>query len=169
MPHTTKAKAKAAELLERRVLVAQLLKARTPYRQIATALNVSLGTVASDVKAIFKEWAKTQVDSIKQQAALDLATMNDAIMALTNDVRTGDIAAINAMIRIMERRAKMLGFDAPTEITGDVTIRTLADLVKTTALEDAVDVTATAREPTAAEKKAAKAKGNGGDDNESKM
>ena len=93
-----------------------LLKARVHYREMAKKLGVSLGTIANDVKQIFQAWAAEQFENVREQAALDLATMNDAIRALTVAVRNGDTQAVTALLRILERRARMLGLDAPQRL-----------------------------------------------------
>ena len=109
-------KRRQAEIEERRERVSQLLKARFSYRDIAKSVKCSVGTVAGDVKAIFKLWADRQFENIREQALLDLATVNDALMAITNDVRSGDTGAINTMVRLLERRARILGYEAPTRM-----------------------------------------------------
>jgi hypothetical protein len=39
-------------------------------------------------------------------------------VSLAAGIRAGDPRAVMAMVRIMERRAKLFGLDAPTKIAG---------------------------------------------------
>lgn len=121
-----KRRGEIAEILareERRSNVAQLLKGRMSYRQIASALGVSLGTVSSDVKVIEQRWVEEQLSHIKKHKARDLAIIDDAVRGLTTKVRAGDPAAVDKLLKCIERRAAMLGYDAPKRLdshhTGD--------------------------------------------------
>lgn len=119
-----KPRGKEAEIEQRRTAISNLLKSRVSYRDIAKVMGVSLGTVASDVKALFEQWSSEQIQNVEEQAMLDLATMNDALRAIMQQIRGGDLQCIDRMVRILERRARMLGYDRPQKIdTGDTVLR----------------------------------------------
>jgi len=44
------------------------------------------------------------------------------LVAVTNNARSGDVPSLNVMLRILERRAQMLGLDAPTRSQVDQTV-----------------------------------------------
>lgn len=58
--------------------------------------------------------ASTKV--LHEARALDLARLEAATKALMPKVVTGDINAINTMLKVMQRRAALIGLDAPREV-----------------------------------------------------
>lgn len=98
---------------ERRVTVASMIKGRASYRQIAFALGCAPATVCKDVKLIIGRWREEQVSDIEEQILLDNATINEAIHAIWDDVKSGDVVAIGALVKLLDRRARLLGLDAP--------------------------------------------------------
>ena len=131
-------RAKPAEIPARREKVSSMLIARVNYRAIAKKLDVSLGTIASDVKAMFKRWNEEQIENINEQKLLDLALLDRSLTALYNGVQQGDTQKIATMVRVLERKAKMFGSDAPVqthmkqEITGAIDVTARQDLQKHT-------------------------------------
>lgn len=108
-------KTNAAQIEFRRQKVAANLIGGMNYREIAAALGVSIGTVASDVKIIFARWKGEQVQSAEQWIALELRRCDRLINTLWNDATDGKPGAIDRVLKVMERRAKLLGLDAPTK------------------------------------------------------
>jgi hypothetical protein len=98
----------AAEL--RRATVGQFLKAGMTQREIARQLGVSLGTVNRDIQILRERWRQEQFDDVEQAMLIDLARIDDAIRAITQDVRSGALAAIDRLIRLIELRAQLLGY-----------------------------------------------------------
>lgn len=107
-------KTQQAKIEIRRKKVAANLTAGLNYRDMADALDVSLATVAGDVKAIVKRWQAEQVSSVDQWAQLESHRLDRAINAIWDKVQEGDLGALDRMLKIMERRAKLLGLDTPT-------------------------------------------------------
>ena len=105
---------------ERRKKVAANILGGLTYREIAEALNVSLGTVANDVKIILGRWQREQVADAEKYVQIELRRLDRAINAIWNDVQDGKLTAIDRMIKLMERRAKLMGLDAPQrhQLTG---------------------------------------------------
>jgi len=101
-------------------VAANLLGGMT-YRQMASALGVSLGTICNDVKIIIGRWRKEQTAVADKAQQVDLQRIARAMNAIWERVVKGDDKAINTMVKLMERRAKLLGMDAPTraDITTD--------------------------------------------------
>jgi hypothetical protein len=60
------------------------------------------------------------VDDIKALRQLGQDRLDIALQAIWSAVLEGDIPAINTLIRLEERRAKLYGLDAPTKIQAEV-------------------------------------------------
>ena len=107
-------KSEQAKREDRRKKVAANLLAGLSYRDIAEALNVSLGTVANDARIILGRWQREQIQDLDQYVLMELRRLDLATYAIWNDVQDGKLNAIDRMVRLMERRARLLGLDAPT-------------------------------------------------------
>ena len=113
-------KNREAEQEVRRKKVAANLLAGLNYRTMAEALDVSTGTVAGDVKIILTRWQKEQVRAVDQVMQMELTRLDRALNAIWDKVLEGDDRAINNLLKIMERRAKLLGMDKISGMTEDV-------------------------------------------------
>jgi hypothetical protein len=101
-----------AEITERRIRAWQMQLAGKSYRDIATELGVSVGTAFKDVQA-HAEAIKTPVaEAVRKQ---ELARLDMLIERLMPRIESGDVQAVGAFLKVMDRRAKMLGLDAPTK------------------------------------------------------
>jgi hypothetical protein len=79
---------------------------------------VSLKTAYLDVQT-----ALGALDAVIRQTAerlrdLEAARLDRLNVALANGIKAGTPAAIFAAVKVMERRAKLFGLDAPTMIAG---------------------------------------------------
>ena len=109
-----------AEREIRRQKVAANLLAGLNYRAMAEAMGVSIGTIAGDVKVILNRWQKEQVGVVDQVMQIELTRLDRALNAIWANVLAGDDKAINNLLKIMERRAKLLGMDKISGMTEDV-------------------------------------------------
>ena len=109
-------KAKKLELEQRRKVVASNILAGANYRDISAALGVSLGTVANDVKMVLQRWQKENVQVLDEHLQIDLRRIDTALNAIWADVQDGKYGAIDRLLRLLERRAKMIGYDQPEKI-----------------------------------------------------
>lgn len=121
-------KAAEAEREQRRAKVAANLLAGLSYRDIAEALDVSLSTVAGDAKLILNRWKKEQVSTVDRIRQVEDQRLQRAVNALWPKILAGDCEAIETYRKLAERRAKLLGLDAPTKTT--VTINSLDQLLE---------------------------------------
>ena len=108
-----------AEREIRRQKVAANLLAGLNYRAMAEAMGVSIGTIAGDVKVILNRWQKEQVGVVDQVMQIELTRLDRALNAIWANVLAGDDKAINNLLKIMERRAKLLGMDKISGMTED--------------------------------------------------
>jgi len=142
---------KKAIMTERRTRVAKLLVSGMPYNQIARRENVAVSTISNDVKAILEQWHEEMKPrdrwrwiaiGMKKLSELDL-TLSSELHRQKDVKEEGKVVGkryahnmevrlkiIDRMLRLAERRSKLLGLDAPTkriqmEITIDDILRAL--------------------------------------------
>ena len=88
------------------------------YRQIAAALGVSQKTAYYDVQGALGTLDAVVAVKAERLRDLEAARLDRLNAALAPGIKAGQPAAVFAAVKIMERRAKLLGLDAPTTITG---------------------------------------------------
>ena len=98
---------------DRHLQALELRKAGCTYQQIAEQLGYANAkgahkAVASALKATLREPA----DALRE---LELARLDTMLLALWRKVQAGDEHAIDRALKISERRARLLGLDAPAE------------------------------------------------------
>jgi len=110
------------EIVIRQVKVAEMLvqgeKANT---EIATICGVSPATITRDIKAIKKRWER-DIDltdrkkwRLEQNRKLDALEVN--LWNYIENSTTDNVAKLSgAMLRVLKRRAELLGLDAPIKI-----------------------------------------------------
>jgi hypothetical protein len=138
MGNSAKRDARAAEQAEKRRKALELRKAGATYEQIADQLklpnkSVSYKLVKAAIKAIIREPAE-------EVLRLELERLDAMLLGCWSRAKTGDSAAIDRALRIMERRAAYLGLDAPKRnehtgkdgapLVGEVTPEAAAALVR---------------------------------------
>lgn len=110
----------AVELRRSKVLELQI--AGKSYRQIAEELTVSLGTVASDMKALVERAKAENDDRVERERMLSLARNGKALAVVLPMLNDGETVkdAVDALDKLEKRRAALLGLDAPTrqELSG---------------------------------------------------
>lgn len=113
--------AKAITKDERQIVSLRLRQQGKAYRDIAAKTGVSLRQAFDDVNAALEELkAVTEVEAEKLRA-LEVARL-DAIMEKVYEAAVrGNLTAVDRYIKIAERRARLLGIDAParTDFTSD--------------------------------------------------
>lgn len=116
-PRNQSRKAIAADR-EKRALALRL--AGATYEQIASELHISLGAAHKAVQSVLdrtRQQCSEQADELRQ---LEVARLDRMLLLLESQIRTGHLGAIDRALRIQERRAKLLGLDAPVrqEVAG---------------------------------------------------
>ena len=115
------------ELFERDRKIIALARAGHTYRDIARALGTHFDIVAKVITAYHNELREQGNEDAKKALAASLARIDHALTKLWPDIDKGDPKAIETMIKLEARRARMLGLDAPEK--SDVTITTPMRLV----------------------------------------
>jgi hypothetical protein len=109
------------EVIDRRVKVAQLrLAGIHDQRQIAHQLNVSQPTISRDFKALDAQFRATAAQDIAAAKGLDLQRAEFLISKIWVRATSGNLDAIDRVDKLLNRRAKILGLEAPKKVE-DVT------------------------------------------------
>jgi len=113
---------------ERQREALELRKQGLPFEAIAQKVGYrSRQAAAYGVEAALRRITQRPAQELKK---LDIERLDMLFLFLMKRIRRGDPKAIIAALRIMERRAKLLGLDMPTEehITGKIQLEPLPDL-----------------------------------------
>ena len=110
-PRTLAERDKAAQALA-------LRKTGATYEQIAAHLGYSSRQSAN--RAVLRLLAAHEAENVADLRTLENMRLDDLLFAVYKAALGGDLGAIDRALRIMERRAKLLGLDAPVkqEISG---------------------------------------------------
>lgn len=103
----------------RRARVAANLVAGLNYREIASALGVSVGTVSNDVQALLKQWRSEQIETAAEWSTLNVKRLDRAINAIWAKVAEGDLGAIDRLQKLIEQQGRLRGFDQSLHVSVD--------------------------------------------------
>ncbi len=99
--------------LDRQLKALELRKAGVPYQTIADQLGYSdRGSAYNSVQTALKKTLAEPADEVRR---LELERLDALLMGMYPQARKGNQGAVDRCLRIMERRAKLLGLDAPTK------------------------------------------------------
>jgi transposase len=116
--HRNRPRGEDAKKRERAIKALELRIAGAAYRQIATQLNVSLHCAYDDVQNELGRLDAVAKKKAERMRELEAQRLDQLTVALAPSLRVGDPRAIATAVRLMERRAKLFGLDAPTELSG---------------------------------------------------
>lgn len=111
--NTSAARIEAAET-RKKALEMRLLG--MPYRRISENLGISVSTAHKAVTKGLVELEKSQEDAAKGVLQMELDRLDQLQFAHFRQAVKGDGAATDRVLKIMDRRAKLLGLDAPSKI-----------------------------------------------------
>lgn len=105
---------------EREAQAFELRKSGANYRQIGDHLGVTPQAAHKMVKRVMAMLAKLAKEDAEAVRQMELDRLDAMLMGLWPKARKGNEGAVDRVIRIMQRRADMLGIDAPkrSELTG---------------------------------------------------
>jgi hypothetical protein len=109
----------APRKVERRRRIAVALDMRikgATYQQIGDALGVTLQSANRMVLAGVAEWNATIRRDAADLIALEYARLERLHAAVWDQAIAGDPAAVDRVLKIMERRAKLLGLDRQPDL-----------------------------------------------------
>jgi hypothetical protein len=106
--------------MDREVEAIQLRRQGLTYGEIAERLGYADHRGAS--LAVQRGMRRALQEPADELREIEAARLDRAMSKIWDQVEQGDLKAIGTMLRIMERRSKLLGLDAPTVIQQDVTL-----------------------------------------------
>jgi hypothetical protein len=106
-------KQEQVDALGRQLQALELRKAGVSYQKIADALGYAHASGAH--KAVESALKRTLQDPADEVRRLEVERLDAALFALWPSVTKGQYKAVEVALRLMERRAKLLGLDAPTK------------------------------------------------------
>jgi len=107
---------------ERQRQALELRKAGATYEMIAEKLGFRGPSGAYEaIKAALEKTLRPPADELRQ---LESERLDALLLAVYPQARQGNLGAVDRVLRIMERRARLLGLDAPAtmNITGNETL-----------------------------------------------
>lgn len=116
-----------AKILERQQKAIELRKSGWTYRAIATKLDIDPAQAFRDVKGAIAELNARKLESADDYRAIELERLDMLTRGLEPMAAVGNIGSVSAYVRVMERRAKLLGLDAPIKQDINVNMSELTD------------------------------------------
>lgn len=112
-------KGKAVETHEREMRALDYRRKGHTYEEISRYMG--LGGPGVAYRIIQRAMSKAIVENADEVRAVELDRLDGFLTRLQEKIERGDTKAIDTALRIMDRRAKMLGLDAPTKVQAEVT------------------------------------------------
>jgi DNA-binding CsgD family transcriptional regulator len=116
------AKGTTEKAAARRLQAIELRKAGATYRQIGERLSVSEAQAYNDVQRELARLATQTQDAAAALRVLESERLDALMLALWQQAKQGNQGAIDRVLKVMERRARLVGLDAPTRIDHTVDV-----------------------------------------------
>lgn len=110
----SEASVRRANAAERQRQALELRKAGAGYQQIADKLGFASPSGAH--KAVLSAIRKTLQEPADDVRKLEVERLDKYLLALAPQIANGNQGAIDRALRIQERRARLLGLDAPAKV-----------------------------------------------------
>lgn len=111
MSKKTADKTKQLEIARRRVEVERLYLGGKTYRDIAEELNVSVGTIAGDMKAVIQSWRNQANDDLDDFKQTQMQRLQRLLAALWVAAESGDLKAVAQVRGILSDMNSLMGLD----------------------------------------------------------
>jgi hypothetical protein len=142
-PPQTAHSLKRAALIQAEKRALELRLAGASYAQIGSALG--LKTRSGAYRMVERVLVRLVQEPADQVRALELARLDDWLLRITPQIHAGNLEALDRGLKIMARRAALLGLDLPVKVDMKLTIEAVAQRV---ALETGLEVQAILEEAT---------------------
>jgi len=120
----------AIKAAERRNLAIKLRRQGLTYEAIGAKLNVNASRaykIVSDALKLIRVDTNETGEEIK---TLELQRLDKFLEVANKQAETGSLQAIDRCVRIMERRAKLLGLDSPDKIDVETKQQLVINLIR---------------------------------------
>ena len=98
------------------------------YAEIGNAMGISESGAYGCVSRALKALKAQATESAEEERDLELARLDKLLKIAEAAAESGDLAAIDRVLRIQERRSKYLGLDAPVRSEAQVAIAATVSL-----------------------------------------
>jgi len=105
--------------VERREKAIELRKAGATYQSIADNLGVTPQAAHKMVMKVLGDLAEKSQENAEHVRSIELQRLDKLFFAMYQQAVKGSQGAVDRCLRIMDRRAKYLGLDAPKEVAMD--------------------------------------------------
>lgn len=112
--------AKTFAVKDRRILCIELRKSGMTLDQIGREVGISPQAVHTHLKNGLARLDKIAEKSAEELRRIELERLDTMHLALYAKAITGDVVAVRAMLKIGERRAALLGLDAPRKLDANL-------------------------------------------------
>jgi uncharacterized protein YerC len=124
----SKVSARRLQALQRQLQALELRRQGRRYDEIAEALGVSLSSAWRLVHRAYQRSLKHADGEAEMQRHLDLQRLDAALAAIWPAVKAGKLDAVDRLVSILSRRARLLGLDRTEEQKVDIG-HALADIL----------------------------------------
>lgn len=108
--------ARKVKATDREVTIMQLRIGGARYEQIAERLGIAPSTVGRALKRAMGRWQDQATELAGEMVWLQLERLDRLLVALWKDASSGNVGAIDRVLKIEERRAKLLGLDLAQDL-----------------------------------------------------
>jgi len=101
-------------------------------REMAGAMKVAVSTVNADLKVLRAQWTRTQIGGMDNVMVEDLHRISSAMQAIWAEVAGGNLFAIDRLVKLIELRARLLGYEPPRRLditSGGRSIKSVSQIV----------------------------------------
>ena len=134
-PGESKTSKRRVSAVERHREALELRKQGYSYPEIAAKMHYSLAGAYKAVMTALKEITREPAEELLR---MEVARLDQMLKAMAPMAKYGNIDAINMSLKVAERRAKLLGLDAPIKREETITV-TINDLAKKAAEDAGLD------------------------------
>lgn len=112
---------------ERLALVSELVLRQVPYRTIGAQLGISSSQVGRDVKELREAWRVRAFDTYESHVSEQLAMLDMLERVVVREMDKQNtigtrLAAVDTLVRLRDRRARLLGLDKPVQVEHKVEV-----------------------------------------------
>ncbi|MFA7604469.1 MAG: hypothetical protein WCY29_15830 [Novosphingobium sp.] len=108
--------ARKALSLQRQKASLELRRLGNSYAEIGRQVGISTSRAHALVTQALIEVRDSIREDVIELRALELSRLDGMLGGLWPDARKGQVGAVDRVLKIMERRARLLGLDAPAKI-----------------------------------------------------
>ena len=102
--------------------VLELRRQGLSYEKIGNQLGIHFTTAHHWVRDLMRELAQQASETAEEVRQLEEQRLDEMLEPLWPKAQAGDIRADEMVLRIMERRARLRGLDAPTKVEGRISL-----------------------------------------------